>query len=98
MADEPDNLVLKLLREMRTEIREIRSTQAEHTQKLDLLEKQGEEGRQYLAHALGLSTMNEMKLRAVDLQHMDFETRQKKTGEILADLQRRMSRLEETTE
>lgn len=49
MSDEPDNLVLKLLREIRGEIREIRSSQVEHSRKLDMLEKRGEESRQYLA-------------------------------------------------
>lgn len=42
--------------------------------------------------------MNEIKLRAVDLQQMDFETRHKKTEAMIAELQRRMTRVEETTD
>jgi len=91
MSDRLDYLVLEPLRE-------IRATQMEHSRKLDHLGKQGEGSRQYLAYALGLGTMNEMKLRAVDPLQMDFETRYKKTEELIAELQPRMTRLEETTE
>ena len=95
MADEPENMVL-------VQLREIRAKLAEHDKRFDHLEKrfdrldeQGADSRQFLAHALGLGAMNEMKARAFEVQQMDFATRQKRTEEMIAVLDRRLAKVEE---
>jgi hypothetical protein len=58
MAGEPDNLVLVQLREIRATQDEIRATQQQHTKRFDNGDKQFEELRGFVLHALGLGSMN----------------------------------------
>lgn len=62
MADEPENLVLAQLREIRSKLDKL----DEHDKRFDRLDKQGEEMRQYMSYALGVGAMHDIKLREVD--------------------------------
>ena len=91
MADEPDNLVLVQLREIRAKLDKLDVLE----KRFDKLDEQGAETRQFLAHALGLGAMNELKTRDLDVRQMDFVTRQKRTEEMIAVLDRRLTKVEE---
>ena len=59
MADEPDNMTLRLLRE-------IREKQDEHDKRFDKLETDVEELRSWVVHALGVTTTQFLKNREQD--------------------------------
>ena len=53
MADEPDNMVLVQLREIRVKLDKIDGKHEEHDKRFDRLDKQAEDTRQFVSHALG---------------------------------------------
>ena len=91
MADEPENLVLVQLREIRAKLAKL----DEHDQRFDRLDQHAEVTRYFVRHALGLGGMNEIKARELDIRHDDFAARQKRTEEMIAELDRRLAKVEE---
>jgi hypothetical protein len=80
MASEPDNLVLTLLREMRTAISDIRATQDEQSRRLIHIETRVDEMHESMITGLGLAAH-------ANVRHDGVEKR-------LADLTKRVERLE----
>jgi hypothetical protein len=52
----------------------------------------------FVTHSLGLGGMNEIKARTLEVQQMDVATRQKRTEEMIAKLDRRLTKVEEKVE
>jgi len=61
MAAEPDDLVLRLLREMRTEVASIRETLDRHTQRFDRIEKRLEDLAKVTKYTLGQASETEFR-------------------------------------
>lgn len=95
MTDETANLVL-------IQLREIRAKLAEHDARFDKLEKRfdkadkhAEEMRGYVAHALGLCSVNHLKSENID-DRLDTEIKERiRLAEQLAGLDKRVARIEE---
>ncbi len=95
MADEPDNLVLVQLRDIRGKLDKIDDKLHEHDRRFDHLDKRFDEMRQYVIHALGLGAMNEMKAREMDARLEMGETLSKQIDERFKDIERRLTKVEE---
>ena len=95
MADEPDNLVLVQLRDIRGKLDKMDDKLHEHDQRFDHLDKRFDEMRQYVIHALGLGSMNEMKAREVDARLEVGEAMAKRIDARFKDIERRVTKVEE---
>jgi len=95
MAEEPDNLVLIQLREMRAELKNITVKLDQHDLRFDNLDKRFDEMRLYVNHALGLGTMNDLKARELDARQDESEARQKRMAALMAEIERRLGRVED---
>jgi DNA anti-recombination protein RmuC len=92
MVDEPDNLVLHMLREMRAEIAERFArveTRFEQIDKrfeqidtrFDHVDKELEEVKFQVTYGLGVSSINHLKARELDHRMTDFDQRLKRLEE-----------------
>jgi hypothetical protein len=95
MAQEPDNLVL-------VQLREIRAILIDHTARFERLEGRFgnlENGfndlRLFVNHALGLGTTAELKAREPDARQSLSDAQQKRTEERLSSVEQRVARIEE---
>lgn len=88
MADEPDNLVL-------VQLRDIRGKRDTLEKRFDRLDKHADEMRRYVSHALGLGAMNEMKPREMDARLEMGEALSKQIDERFKDIERRLTKVEE---
>jgi len=99
MADEPENLVLVHLREIRREIGGMRENLEARIDRLetrfDSLDKQFGEMRQYVSHALGLGAMNDIKGRELQARIDADAHERRKSDRRVEELERRVTRLEE---
>jgi uncharacterized coiled-coil protein SlyX len=105
MADEPDNLVL-------VHLREIRATLAEHSTRFDRMDerfaqiderfaqvdRRFDEMRLLLGHTIGLSTTANLRSQEFDRRYEFSEGEQRSLSERVADLERRLAKVEEKTE
>ena len=78
MADEPDNLVLKLLREIRGKQDEHSEKLKEHDTRFDDLDKTLETFKFQLTHTFGLAGMANLQAQHTDAKLSDVADRQKK--------------------
>ena len=83
MAEEPDDLVLRMLREMREAIQDVRNKVYEHDERFVELRKGIEDWQETTATGIGLATHANIRT-----QHIEDE---------IADLKRRIERLEQPT-
>ncbi|MCE7030093.1 hypothetical protein [Jiella avicenniae] len=81
MADEPDNLVLQLLREIRTDVGDVKATLAKHGERLDHIDQRLEEVHETLYTVAGAA--------------VHANVRHDTVAERLKTLEERVSRLEE---
>ena len=94
MANEPDNLVL-------VHLREIRATLAEHSARFDLMDrrfdqlgKRFEDFHEITSHALRLSTSNDLRMRNLDRRYEFSEGEQRRTTDRMDEFERRLWDLE----
>lgn len=95
MANDLDNIVVANLREMHAQLQGIAAKLEEHDRRFDRIDKRFEDVRHLVDHALGLTTMNEMKMRALEARHDASEARQRRMTERLDGLERRLAKVEE---
>ncbi|MCL4767252.1 MAG: hypothetical protein KJZ80_13560 [Hyphomicrobiaceae bacterium] len=82
MAEEPDNLILRLLREIREKLDEQSDRFAAIDRRFDRLEKRFDEMRGYMNHALGMGMTGHLKNEEQDTRQEDCESRQKQMEEL----------------
>jgi hypothetical protein len=94
MANEPDNLVL-------VHLREIRATLADHSARFDRmdgrfdqLDKRFEDFHELTSHALRLSTSNDLRMRDLDRRYEFSEGEQRRMADRMDEFERRLSDLE----
>lgn len=80
MVEEPDNLVLKMLREMRDSLEEVRSKVYEHDARFDELRKAIEDWKETTATGVGFAAHANIRNDALEKE--------------IAELKRRMDRIE----
>jgi hypothetical protein len=95
MANEPDNLVLIQLREIRAVQTEIRAVQAEHSARFDQLDKHFEDFHALTTHTLALGTTNALKLQDLERRYEFSEGGQRRLSERMDEFERRLSRVED---
>jgi len=95
MADEPDNLVL-------FQLREIRATLAEHSARFDRmdtrfdqLDKRFDDFHALTSHTLMLGTTNALKSQELERRQEFGEGEQRRIRERMDELERRLSKVEE---
>ena len=75
MANEPDNLVLELLREMRSDMRSLRDQAEIHSEQLKNIRKDMHEWQETTATAVGFAMHANVKLQTVDQRIEDLTKR-----------------------
>ncbi len=61
MPDEPENLVLVQLREIRAKLDKLDALERSMDRRFDLIDKRFDEMRSYVYYSLGLGTANQLK-------------------------------------
>lgn len=84
MAEEPDNLVLKMLRDIRAKQEELGAKQDEHGEILDRIDRELREIRHSVIYTLGLGTTESLKNREQDRR---LDEQKKRTDEIFDKLE-----------
>ena len=74
MAEEPDNLVLKMLREMRESLAAVRSKQGEQDQRFDELHKAIEDWKETTATGVGFAAHANIRTDAME-KEIDLKKR-----------------------
>lgn len=82
MAEEPNNLVLKMLREIRQILDENTDLHKQHQRRFDILEKKIDDRQETTATGSGLAMHANIRTQALEAE--------------IADLKRRIERLEKT--
>ena len=95
MADEPENHTLRMLRDIRAKQGEHDGRFDSQDKRFDRLDKQGDEMRQYVSYALGVGAMHGIKLREVDARQEEQVARDKRMDELMAEIERRLKKVEE---
>ena len=106
MADEPDNLMLRLLREIRAELQEIKGKQVEHDQRFatidqrfatmaEHIDERFDEMRDVLTHTFGLVGTNDLKLREHNARLRDNDSWRQRTDASIATIESRLGKLED---
>ena len=95
MAEEPDNLTLRMLREIRGTLEAQSNRFDQMDKRFDRLEKQGEEMRQYMTYAMGLGGVNELKAREFDQRMEVGETLNRQFEQRFKDIEKRLTGVEE---
>ncbi|WP_140940815.1 hypothetical protein [Prosthecodimorpha hirschii] len=83
MADEPDNVVLKLLRELRAEQIEQGKKMDRLELRLDRMDKRMEEQRHSVLYALGLGTSAGLRIEEHDAKFDEVQAKLDKIEELL---------------
>ena len=98
MANEPDNLILVQLPEIRATQGEIRATLEEHSalmkQRLDQIDKRFEDFHTLTSHTLMLGTTNSPKSQDLERRYEFGKGEQRRLSERMDDFERRLSKLE----
>jgi tetrahydromethanopterin S-methyltransferase subunit G len=95
MAREPDNLVLTLLREMRSDMSAMREDIAGVKTRLDGIDKKMDEHHYLMTHTFGVAGMANIQTGLVDARVDELVTRQKASEAKQVELERRLARVEE---
>ena len=95
MAREPDNLVLTLLREMRSEMSAMREDVGAVKTRLDGLDKKMDEHHYLMTHTFGIAGLANVQTGLVDARVNELANRQKVSEAKQAELERRLARVEE---
>lgn len=92
MANEPDNLVLM-------QLREIRATQAEHSalmkERFDQIDKRFDDFHALTGHTLMLGTTNSLKAQEFERRHGFSEGEQQRMRERMDNFENRLAKLED---
>jgi chromosome segregation ATPase len=91
MANEPDNLVLVQLHEIRATLAEHTGEFAEVRKRFDKLDRRFEDLHAVMSHTLTLSTSNELRVRDVERRYEFSEGQQLQITGRLDDFQQRMT-------
>jgi hypothetical protein len=91
MAGEPENLVLELLRSIRSDMTDVKATLAEHTKSFVKLEHRLDEVHEGMITGLGLAANANVRHNSVQDQLDELKDRLTQ----LEDLKARVTRLEE---
>lgn len=75
MADEPDNLVLKMLREMRQILDEVRGKVFEHDERFLELRKQIEDWQETTSTGVGFATHAHVRTQALERELEELKRR-----------------------
>ena len=92
MANEPDNLVLIQLREVRSELQEIRVVMKE---RFDQIDKRVEDFHALTSHTLMLGTTNSLKSQEFERRYEFSEGEQRRLRDRMDEFERRLARVEE---
>jgi hypothetical protein len=95
IAREPDNLVLTLLREIRSDITEIKVKLTEHDERFDVLAKKFDDHQYLMTHTFGIAGLANVQTGLVDARVNELANRQKASEAKQAELERRLARVEE---
>ncbi len=102
MAQEPDNLVLVHLREMRGEIQGIKvqlegvtGKLEEHDRRFDQIDKRFDDFQLLVSHSVGLGATNFLKSQENDQRHDAAEAWQRSAEERFDRIERRLAKVEE---
>jgi hypothetical protein len=98
MVDEPENLVLVQLRDVRSELQGIRAKLSEHDGRFDQLDKRFDDFHLLVNHALGLGTANQVKAREPEAEQEATKARQLRMDERQAEIERRLGKVEEKSD
>lgn len=98
MAREPDNLVLAQLREIRVDIGQIKTKLDKVEAKVDKLDKDNETFKYQLTHTFGLAGMASLQSQLAQDKADEALERQKRMDANFAEIERRLSKVEETQE
>lgn len=92
MASEPDNLVLIQLREVRSELQEIRVVMKE---RFDQIDKRVEDFHALTSHTLLLGTTNSLKSQEFERRYEFSEGEQRRLRDRMDEFERRLARVED---
>lgn len=92
MASEPDNLVLIQLREVRSELQEIRVVMKE---RFDQIDKRVEDFHALTSHTLMLGTTNSLKSQEFERRYEFSEGEQRRLRDRMDEFERRLARVED---
>jgi hypothetical protein len=99
MANEPDNLVLAQLREIRAKQAETHATLTEHSaamkERLDLIGKRFEDFHALTSHTLLLGTTNSLKSQDLERRYEFSEGEQRRLSDRMDEFERRLSEVED---
>ena len=98
MVDEPDNLVLIQLREMRGQLQGISTKLEEHDRRFDGIDKRFDDFHLLVSHALGVSTANHLKTREFDARHEETAARQRRMEARFEEIEQRLGKVEEKSD
>jgi predicted nucleic acid-binding Zn-ribbon protein len=88
--DQPENLVLHLLREMRSDITAIRDKQQEHDKHFKDMRKDIEDMKTQIVFALGTTTSNHLRTSELEAWRAEAERRQRDVEALMDDIHRRL--------
>ena len=98
MAEEPENLVVVQLREIRATLSEHSSRFDRVDERFDRIDRRFDDFHMLVSHALGLATANQLKTRELEADQEEVKARQRRMHERHAEIERRLGRIEETSE
>ena len=98
MVGEADKIVLRMLREIRAKQGEHDTRFEGQDERFDRLDKHGDEMREYMRYALGVGAMHDIKLREIDARREEEAARNKRRDETMAELERRLRKVEEKSD
>jgi hypothetical protein len=98
MANEPDNLVPIQLREVRSELQDIKATQTELSalmkERFDQVDKRFEDFHALTSHTLMLGTTNSLKSQELERRHEFSEGEQRRMRDRMDEFEIRLSKVE----
>jgi hypothetical protein len=98
MAQEPDNLVLAQLREMRAQLQGITAKLEQHDQRFDQIDRRFDDFHLLADHALGLGMVNQNRARELEARHDLADTWQQRAEERFDQIERRLAKVEEKSD
>jgi hypothetical protein len=98
MAQEPDNLVLIQLREMRAQLNGMTGQLQAITAKLEEHDRRFDDFQRLANHALGLGMVNQNRTRESEARHDFADTWQRRAGERFDRIERRLAKVEEKSD
>jgi hypothetical protein len=95
MAQEPDNLVLKLLREIRSDIVDVKAKLVEHDKRFDGVDKRLDTLTAQVTYTFGVAGMANTHVGLVENRVDELADWKKQVERKQAELERRLARVEE---